>query len=130
MTAANPYVQRSFPSATGLRTKPSCPAVDNELVFALGVVLIELAYQAPLSFFRQDTDLDNGREHAYTDFQVASRLVHDLDDMEGSKYAKVVRRCVRCNFEARECSLDDMDFQAQFYNGVVQPLQELKEALE
>ena len=59
LTTANPYIRRNFPSATILRRKPSTPLIENELVFALGVILIELAYQQPLANFKQPEDVDD-----------------------------------------------------------------------
>ena len=62
--------------------------MGNELVFALGVVLIELAYGQPLASFKLPSDLDSeGRDFAHTDLQVALRLVKALPSMEGGKYA-------------------------------------------
>lgn len=132
LTTANAYLQRDFyPSTAVPQTKSSPPLIENQLVFALGVMLIELAFQQPLAKFQQVDDLDpQGNAHAYTELQVANRLSKDLNSMEGEKYADAARRCVKCNFDVQDCSLDNVEFQDQFYRGVVLPLQELKRALD
>lgn len=130
LTTANPYIRRDFPSVTRLHTKPSTPLIENELVFALGVILIELAYQQPLVNFKQPGDVDDqGNDYPHTKLQIATRLVKDLKSMEGEKYADAAKKCVKCNFDVHDCSLDDADFQEQFYAGVVLPLQELRSQL-
>ncbi|KAK5047952.1 hypothetical protein LTR84_006142 [Exophiala bonariae] len=130
LTTANPYIRRDFPSVTQAHKKPSTPLIENELVFALGVILIELAYQQPLASFKLPGDVDdNGNDYAHTDLQIATRLVKDLKSMEGEKYADAARKCVKCNFDVHDYSLDNLDFQEQFYTGVVLPLQELRSQL-
>lgn len=130
LTTANPYIRRDFPSTMQAHKKISTPLIENELVFALGVVLIELAYQQPLASFKQPGDVDdNGNDYAHTDLQIATRLVKDLKSMEGEKYADAARKCVKCNFDVHDYSLDNLDFQEQFYTGIVLPLQELRSQL-
>ena len=113
LTAANAYVQRSFPQApSNKQHKAMTPWIDNELVFALGVILIELAYGQSLETFKLPSDRDpQGNDYPHTDLQVALRLVRDLSSMEGKKYAEAAWRCVKCNFEARERSIDNAEFQ-------------------
>ena len=131
LTTASPYLRRDFSSTTVSETKPSTPLIENQLVFALGVMLIELAFQRPLATLRQSGDLDQqGNAHPYTELQIATRLVKDLNSMEGEKYSDAARRCVKCNFDVQDCSLDNLEFQDQFYKGVVLPLQELRRALD
>ena len=130
LTTASPYLQHRFPDPVTNQPTSTCALIDNELVFAFGVILIELAYGQPLSTFKLATDRDpQGNDYPHTNFQIALRLVKDLRKMEGEKYAQAAWRCVKCNFEARERSLDNADFQEQFYQGVVLPLQELRDAL-
>lgn len=130
LTTAIPYIRRGFPAAAAGRTKPSTPLIENDLVFALGVILIELAYQQPLANFKQPGDVDDqGNDYPHTDLLVATRLVKDLKSMEGEKYADAARNCVKCNFDVHDYSLDNAEFQEQFYTGVVLPLQELRAQL-
>lgn len=130
LTTANPYIRRDFPCSKEPGSTPSTPLIENELVFALGVILIELAFQQPLANFKLACDTDaQGNDYPHTNLQIATRLVKDLQAMEGEKYADAARRCVKCNFDIHDYSLENVDFQEQFYSGVVQPLQELKAEL-
>lgn len=127
LTTANLYIRRDFPLAGQGHAKPSTPLIENELVFALGVILIELAYKQPLANFKQPGDVDDqANDYPHTDLQVATRLVKDLKSMEGEKYADAAGNCVKGNFDVHNYSLDSAEFQEQFYTGVVLPLQELK----
>lgn len=88
-------------------------------------MLIELSYAKPLAQFKEPSDGD----HPYTNLQIASRLVRDLDLREGEKYAAVAARCIKCHFDVKVQSFEKPDFQEQFHAGVVQPLLELREAV-
>jgi hypothetical protein len=55
---------------------------QNETMFNLGVILLELGYDAPLQYLRQEEDIQGGAS-SYTDFFTAKRLglsaVRDCD---------------------------------------------------
>ena len=123
---ANPYIRREFSSNVITPAMSTTPAIENELVFALGVMLIELSYAKPLISFKEPAD----GNHPYTNLQIASRLVRNLYWRDGEKYANAAMKCIKCNFVVREYSFDNPDFQEQFYTGVVQPLVELREAIQ
>lgn len=131
LTTANLYVRRDFPLAGQGHAKPSTPLIENELVFALGVILIELAYKQPLANSKKPGDVDGqGNDYPHTDFLIATRLLGDLKETEGEKYAAAARNCVKCYFDVYDYILDNVEFQEQFYTGVVLPLQELKASLD
>lgn len=97
----------------------------NEMVFGLGIALLELSYGKPISWFKTADDLDDqGNETIYTEYFIASRLTEAIDKRELSKYAKAALRCVTCNFDTFTYSLDDSDFRERFYQGVILPLQQ------
>ena len=104
--------------------------VQNEIVFALGVVMIELSFGNVLSEYTTRSDLDNqGNEHSFTRWLTANRLVRELEHREPSKYAHAANRCIGGRFDAINPSLDNPVFQQQFYQGVIGPLRELYEFL-
>lgn len=72
---ANPYVRHNFSPGTVPTALPPSTIIPNKLVFALGVMLIELSYAKPLIHFKEPADGD----HPYTNLEIASRLVQDLD---------------------------------------------------
>jgi hypothetical protein len=102
--------------------------IRNPYLFGLGVILIELAHQAPLSSLRTDRDLTNGFESKHTDFFVADRLSKSMGSSLGVSYAKVVRKCLGCDFGEGTTDLNDPGLQTVFYKDVVCELERLENA--
>ena len=130
--AIEPYLSRKVAvNASGPQDKVTFQNwVQNEMVFALGVVMIELSFGNALSHHTTRSDLDNqGNEYKFTQWLIANRLVRELEHREPSKYAHAANRCIGGRFDAMNPSLDDPIFQQQFYQGVVSPLRELYEFL-
>ncbi|KAF2661869.1 hypothetical protein K491DRAFT_646395 [Lophiostoma macrostomum CBS 122681] len=61
---------------------------------------------------------------AMSEFNTADRLVDELYNEAGGKYSDAVRRCIRCDFDRRANSLEDLGFQQAVYEGVVAQLKE------
>lgn len=100
--------------------------IQNELLFQLGVLLLEIAYNQPLSQLRQPSDLDaSGNETLLTDYLVAVRLADEITRHEPSKYSDAVRRCLFCRFTCMSTNLSDTELQEEFHGGVVVPLLEI-----
>lgn len=100
--------------------------IQNELLFQLGVLLLEIAYGQPLSQLRQPSDLDaSGNETLLTDYLVAVRLSDEITQREPSKYSDAVRRCLFCRFTCTSTNLSDTELQEEFHGGVVVPLLEI-----
>ena len=102
--------------------------IRNPYLFGLGVTLIELAYQAPLRSLREDKDLTNGQENKHTDFFIADRLSKNMGASLGVNYAKVVRKCLGCDFGEGTTDLNDPGLQTVFYKDVVCELERLERA--
>jgi hypothetical protein len=131
--ADHPFVSTDLPSANVLQAPrpirtPSfsyCPAVGNDTLFALGVVLIELCLEKPLDQLATAEDLSpDGAKHAASDFFTANRLLDSVYDRAGAKYGDAVRRCIRCEFDHRKPSLEDDSFCKSVYDNVVMVLEE------
>ena len=132
-----PYVRKIFTSSTDRVAQPSSnpggfsvagprPWILNEALFALGLVLLELAYDRPLRSFQKPEDLgDDGEPNAFTDMMVARRLELTVEKAAGATFATVVRRCLHCTFDVDKPDLDDPKFYRAVYIGVVKPLMEL-----
>jgi hypothetical protein len=121
-----PYVSKIFsPTAStqqSTQLKSRC-FIKNEMVFALGVTLLELSYGQPLMSFKTPEDLDGrGNETSFTEFAIASRLIDDIRGRELPNYADAVARCIRCNFDTSSYSFDVDEFRECFYQGVILPL--------
>lgn len=101
--------------------------IRNPYMFGLGVILIELAYQAPLSSLRKAEDSVDDQENKYTDFFTANRVSRLMGSSLGVSYAKVVRRCLGCDF-GEDTDLNAQTLQSAFYRDVVCELERLERA--
>jgi len=100
--------------------------VRNPYLFNLGVILIELAYQAPISSLRQESDLINSQNGKHADFFTAIRLSEIMAPSLGPAYAKVVRKCLWCDFGEGVTDLGDPALQASVYTNIVCELERLE----
>ena len=99
--------------------------VRNQTIFSLGIVLIELWYGQTLETLRVPADLRaNNKPNQLTDFATARRLTEEIYDEAGEWYGDAVRRCIYCEFDLRNTSLDTEGMKEAVYSGVVDPLQE------
>jgi hypothetical protein len=64
----------------------------------------------------------------FSDFEVADRVSKNLGSSLGASYAKVVRKCLGCDFGEGETDLSDPGLQAVFYRDVVCELERLERA--
>lgn len=118
------YASRTFrsPSAQAARARTR-RCIKNEMVFALGVALLEISYGQPLLSLKSPEDLnDQGMEDSMTEVSIATRLADRIHEREMDNYAKSVLRCVRCSFDTFSCDFEDRGFREKFFNGVVTPL--------
>jgi len=102
------------------------PYVRNPYLFGLGVILIELARQAPLSTFREECEVPDSYEDRFSDYVIADRVSKSLSRSLGPKYAKVVRKCLGCDFGEGTTDLNDPGLQAAFHRDVVCELERLE----
>jgi hypothetical protein len=118
-------VSQTFTSAAAAKSAITRQRlVKNEMVFALGVALLELTYRAPITSFLEEKDLnEEGKEDSMTKVAIAYRLAQQLNEYESDNYARAVLRCVNCNFDTFVFDFDDAEFREKFYEGVVVPLQ-------
>ena len=110
-------------------TKPlTLPAgvVPNLLLFDLGIMLLELAYNAPFQALRQQETLLESANTAVADFTAALRLADEVGVFLGAGFAAIVKKCLRCDFGSGT-SLDNPALQARLYEDVVCKLDRLEE---
>jgi hypothetical protein len=133
LLATEPYVLRTLGLSTGPVDSQKMPRsyVQNEIVFALGVTLIELCFGQPLQTFKSPADVDpQGNDHICTEWLIATRMLRELERLEPNKYTEAATRCLLFKFDTMATSLNDPVFQEQFYKGVVTPLSELYDAVK
>lgn len=104
--------------------------LQNETIFAFGVLLIELSFGQRLCAYKTANDVDEqGNDTIFTEYKIATRLVHQLADREPSKYVEAANRCIFFNSLIINADIDNPNCQEQFYRGVIVPLQELCDVL-
>ena len=128
--AGEPHISKKFPRLTqdAKHGHHGASFIPNEVLFSLGVALLELSYGRPLLSFQgpEEAELiqfDNNMPFAK--IQIAYRLARDLADREPPRYVDAVDMCLRCRFDTTARSLDEPKLLALFYQGVVSPLQDI-----
>ena len=109
-------------------TLPPHNLVRNPLLFSLGVVLLEIAYNSTMESLQSPIDLDNGQENRYTEFFTARRLAMSAKSDMGGTYHKIVERLVECDFGCGR-DLNDRQLQLAFHRDVICPLEKLEQKL-
>jgi hypothetical protein len=95
--------------------KRICPGIYNQTLFSLGIALLEISHwQNFRKMSQSDTD----------EFYAAHRLVRGPAPL-GSKFRKIVERCLRCEFDAGSEDLKDFDLQHAVWSKVIYPLEAL-----
>lgn len=104
-------------------TDRSRTLIRNWIIFSLGVMLLELAYQRPLRDLQEPGDVDQHNEHN-TDYYTADRLHRRMaaDTGMGSVYAEVVRKCIQCDF-GHGSDLTATKLQEGYFEDVIQKLE-------
>ncbi len=97
--------------------------VRNELLFSLGIILLELGYDAPLEYLQRPEDIKDGHGPTsdYTDFFTARRLsiaaARELD----ARYGRLAKKCLDIDFGVGE-NLDSVELQDAIVKGIIDEL--------
>jgi hypothetical protein len=67
--------------------------IGNGYLFRLGIALLELAYRGPLCSLRRNTATTTA-----TDFDISDQCSRTVASTLEARYAKVVRKCIGCDF--------------------------------
>ena len=110
-------------------TFPPHNLVRNPLLFSLGVVLLEIAYNSTLDRLQRPFDLEDGQEGRYSEFFAARRLATSAKSDMGITYHKIVERLVECDFGLCKTDMNDRQLQAAFHRDVICPLEKLEQKL-
>lgn len=97
--------------------------IPNWILFRLGIMLLELAYQQPLREMQKPED-HYPNEHD-TDFFTARRLRLGVSQRMGLEFAGVVGKCIQCNFGHGE-DLGTKALQECYYKNVIQKLENIE----
>lgn len=116
----NPYDTPARSNTLSSRT-----LIRNQLLFRLGVMLLEIAFLKPLDEMKETTDSD-GQDDNNADFWAADRLRHQVSAFLAPRYAEVVRKCIHCDF-GKGFDLTATKLQEAFYQDVVCELKRLED---
>ena len=97
----------------------------NEVLFQLGIVLLEVGFSTPWSKLR-DSLLKTVPNRAVTDYMIADKLSRLLVTSMGSQYSCIIRKCLGCDFGLGETDLASEELQEKFLMEVVVALQTLQ----
>jgi hypothetical protein len=100
--------------------------IRNPYLFSLGVILIELAYQAPINTLQQDSDLGDKQDGIHADFFAAMRLSETMATSLGPTYATLAKKCLWCDFGEGVTDLGNPTLQASVYTNIVCELERLE----
>jgi hypothetical protein len=119
----HPFVCRKFtttqPATTQTSTPGACRVIRNQTLFTLGILLIELWYGKSIDELQIPRDRDCVGTPG-VEWCTADRLIEEEIEFEaGKRYSDAVRRCIRCDFDRKDMSLDNESFQHAVYDGVV-----------
>jgi hypothetical protein len=118
-------VQLSSPAANKITHAESGASsiAPNPILFSLGVVLIELGYDAPLQALQRDDDLRGGTSNQFTDYFTAKRLGKLVSKKFNMRYGRLVEKCLTCNFGVG-FELESPELQSAVVSDVVNELDE------
>lgn len=110
--------------------KSNLSFAPNRFLFNLGVIMIEIAFEAPLQSMRKSVDFDQCSDDRHIDFFTARRLNDTtLASTEmGLRFSDVVRKCIHCDF-GRGHDLNKPELQEGVYREVICELSRLETKL-
>ncbi|KAF2638389.1 hypothetical protein P280DRAFT_471497 [Massarina eburnea CBS 473.64] len=99
--------------------------VKNQLVFALGVALLELTYGKEIQYFAKAEDLDkDSKPHNLTMYIVADRLTKEVQETETPGFARAIAKCIYPASDTYDFDLSNEGYGNRFYIDVLQPLEQ------
>ncbi|RDW57644.1 hypothetical protein BP6252_13726 [Coleophoma cylindrospora] len=115
--AASTAIEVQQPTAYGAR---------NEVLFHLGVVLLEIGFATPWVTLRANM-LKTLPNKAASDYAIADKLACSLVNSMGPTYSRIIRKCLGCDFGLGETNLESEELQGKFLLDVVVTLKHLEE---
>ena len=125
-----PHLTVRFPSSEPTRTsRQNQPFAENNTLFGLATILLELDFEKPLSLMQLPGDVvqDSPRD---TEFKTAARLAKSTSPGLGPDFCKIVRKCLRCNFGIDETDLTKSEeLKSKIHEEVIGELEHLERTL-
>lgn len=124
------YLSRKFDRLKTIPVRRNMPWIRNDIIYSLGLALLEIIYCQPISAMIQQVNYGAGPGliDPATEFRVAGELAKDLSldrrGMVSASFAAVTRICLWCDFQDPTNDLGDPKFRQKFYAMVIEPLAE------
>jgi hypothetical protein len=97
----------------------SSPLIQSDILFPLGLILVELSLCQTLEVLRTAEDED--QMEACADLKTAARFVNLVEQQSGSDYKKVVKACLFWP-GSEEFNLDNEEMQDNMFRLIISPL--------
>lgn len=97
----------------------------NPILFGLGTMLLELAFEAPFKSLQRPIDIRQGGREEFAEYFTATRLSKLVSTKMCKSYKDIVERCLHCDFGCGD-DLSDPTLQERFYSQVVCELDQLE----
>ena len=102
----------------------------NELLFRLGVMLLELGFAKPWPMLKEKiVDRWPDPESRVTDYHAAEKLARRLVNSMGPQYSRITLKCLGCDFGLGESDLSSEQLQQTYLTDVVDALQSMQHRL-
>lgn len=129
-----PYMSTSIrASNSSMQSQPRSSdyhhIIRNPVLFGLGVMFLELAYQAPLRTFQQPVDLEKGETQGFADYFTAHRLVDHSYRMVSKSFKIIIKKCLHCDF-GHDSDFTSPALQEAFYHDVIGGLENLEKVFQ
>lgn len=125
----NPYVDAemkcSVEPESALTDMDTQERIKNRFLFCLAVILIEIAFEAPLDVLKQSPDNSQCRNETASDWSIAAKLSAIVGAKMGMTYQEAVVDFLYC-FSSPVTDLSKSDLQMTFYSNVVRKLERLE----
>ncbi|CAI7613135.1 uncharacterized protein N7487_003825 [Penicillium crustosum] len=101
------------------RDNPTFSLIQSEILFPLGLVLVELSLCQTLEALRIPEDDDP--VEAYVNLKTATRLLRVVEEQSGGDYEKVARRCLLWP-GTKDSTLESEQMQDEIFQLIISPL--------
>ncbi|KAB8346036.1 hypothetical protein FH972_023088 [Carpinus fangiana] len=126
----DPYISVSVTAAKAPQPTSDNIHITNLLVFRLGIMLLELAFEQPLESMQIPADRAKASDPLDIQFATAKRLLRDVKDKTGShKYEEVVEKCLLQYGRDEPLERCSEAKRVQYHSDIVQELQGLEDKL-
>ena len=124
-----PHLTVRFPSFSKTPPRQSQSFVENNTLFGLAIIFLELDFEKLLSHMRLPGDVVENSPRD-TEFRTAARLAKSTSPGLGPDFRKIVRKCLRCNFGIDETDLTKSEeLKSKIHEEVICGLEDLERTL-